>query len=128
MFLKTLFTIFLFLLLSKSWGQDAHTLLLEKHTNKSHKHSYLKEISFQNEPSLVFSGLYVFYKTFISSQDQGSCNFTPSCSSYGLHSIQKKGVFKGILNTFDRLSRCNGMNKKDYEIDIKTGLLIDYVE
>ena len=36
-----------------------------------------------------------------------NCQFEPCCSSYGIHSIQKHGVFPGILYGADRLSRCH---------------------
>ncbi|PID91963.1 MAG: membrane protein insertion efficiency factor YidD [Bacteroidetes bacterium] len=52
---------------------------------------------------------FLFYKTFISSQDTPSCVFTPSCSEYALRSIQQKGLVLGWLSAFDRLSRCHGL-------------------
>lgn len=127
---KTIFTTLVSLLISVVvYAQtDTYGAFTEKYGSRPHKHNYAKEISFQNEPALVFTSLFVFYKTFISSQDQGTCNFTPSCSVYGLHSVRKKGILVGILNTFDRLSRCHRMSPENYEIDPKTGLLIDEVE
>ena len=81
----------------------------------------------KNEFELIFSGLFLTYKTVLSSQDiPGSCSFTPSCSEYGLLSIKKRGIVGGILNTFDRLTRCNGMSSKQYSIDEHTGKYIDY--
>jgi hypothetical protein len=80
----------------------------------------------KNEFELIFSGLFLTYKSVFSSQDiPGSCSFTPSCSEYGLLSIKKKGIFLGILNTFDRLERCNGMASKQYPVDDHTGKYID---
>ena len=72
-------------------------------------------------------GFFSFYKRFISSQDSGNCNFYPSCSVFGTQSIQKLGLFKGFLNTFDRLNRCNGINKSDYPIHQLSNLLYDPV-
>ncbi|MGB0431141.1 MAG: membrane protein insertion efficiency factor YidD [Bacteroidia bacterium] len=68
-----------------------------------------------NEFQLFFSGLFIFYKDFLSSQDNAQCNFHPSCSVFAIHSIQQKGAFIGALSAFDRLSRCNGYNQKDYK-------------
>lgn len=68
-----------------------------------------------NEFQLMFSGLFVFYKSFLSSQDNAECNFHPSCSVFAIHSIQQKGGLIGTLSAFDRLSRCNGFNEKDYK-------------
>lgn len=69
----------------------------------------------QNEIDVTVSVLFLFYKTFISSQDIPSCIFTPSCSVYAVEALQNKGLLPGFLNTFDRLSRCHGLVKQgDY--------------
>ena len=99
--------------------------VMEKDKGKKHYEIAKKNT---NEISFVFSTLFIFYKEFFSSQDKPSCNFTPSCSEYALISIRKKGLVLGVLSTFDRLSRCNGKNHDHYEMDEKTGLLIDAVE
>ncbi|WP_081457036.1 membrane protein insertion efficiency factor YidD [Marivirga tractuosa] len=78
-----------------------------------------------NEIQFVFSGLFLFYKSFISSQDAQSCSFTPSCSVYALEAVKKQGVLKGMMNGFDRLSRCNSLSPEKYEVDPETKLLID---
>ena len=72
-------------------------------------------------------GFFSFYKRFISSQDSGDCNFYPSCSVYGTQSFQQLGFLKGLFNTFDRLTRCNGLNRKDYHIHKPSNLLYDPV-
>ncbi len=64
----------------------------------------------------ILGGGLRFYKKYISSQDGSNCNFKPSCSEYCYVSIKKKGVFWGLLNAFDRLTRCNG-NKHGYQYD-----------
>ncbi len=72
----------------------------------------------QNDISTLVSLGFLFYKTFISSQDTPSCVFTPSCSEYAVLSVQKKGLIVGWLNTFDRLSRCHGLvNHHHYSFD-----------
>lgn len=81
-----------------------------------------------NELKILLHTSFIFYKRFISSQDGNHCSFSPSCSEYAALSIQSKGVVKGILNALDRLQRCNGMSGKRYEVDKKTGLLIDPVD
>ncbi|MFC2136952.1 membrane protein insertion efficiency factor YidD [Bacteroidota bacterium] len=80
-----------------------------------------------NELEFVFSGLFLFYKRFISSQDVSRCNFTPSCSEYALQAIKSQGTIIGITNFFDRFTRCNGLNKEDYPKDSKNKVLIDPV-
>ena len=81
-----------------------------------------------NEIQLLFSGLFLFYKNFISSQDGSSCAFTPSCSEYGMIAVKKQGVIIGVINTFDRLTRCNGFNPDKYPIHSETHLFYDPVE
>lgn len=66
------------------------------------------------------------YQEFISSQDKPVCNFTISCSHFGVSAIKKYGVIHGIFMASDRLQRCNGLGRKYYPIDSKTGLAIDY--
>jgi putative membrane protein insertion efficiency factor len=70
-----------------------------------------------NEIQFVFSGLFLFYKTFISSQDMQRCVFTPSCSEYAIQAVKQQGVIIGILNAFDRLSRCNALSPEEYKLD-----------
>lgn len=35
------------------------------------------------------------------------CRFCPSCSDYSIQAVQLHGIRRGLLLTFDRLSRCN---------------------
>jgi uncharacterized protein len=82
-----------------------------------------------NEVQAVLSGLFLAYKNFISSQDRdGRCMYTPSCSVYGLQAVKQLGVVRGGISTFDRLTRCNGVTKREhYEIHPETHLLSDPV-
>lgn len=73
----------------------------------------------------VTGTLFVFYKTAISSQDYYSCNFTPSCSEHAHQAITRQGIFFGLLNSLDRLTRCHGLSRRNYPIDPKTFLLSD---
>lgn len=83
----------------------------------------LREVS---EIKLVCTGLIRLYQLFISSQDLSVCNFTQSCSRFGMEAIQKHGIFLGALITSDRLQRCNGVGRKYYPMDWRTGRAIDY--
>ena len=89
-------------------------------------YSYAKEQfkTFQ----ILFSGMFLFYKNFISSQDNSSCPFHISCSEYFIKSVQKKGVILGILNGIDRYKRCNGFSNDRYKRDHETGKLYDPVD
>ena len=79
----------------------------------------------KNEVQYLFSDLFLFYKSFFSSQDLTVCTFTPSCSEYGILTVKKYGVVMGGIRTMDRLTRCNGLSPMNYEIDVKAKLLID---
>lgn len=82
----------------------------------------------KNDIDLTISSVFLFYKTFISSQDIPSCVFTPSCSEYSVEAFQKKGLFIGWLSTFDRLSRCHGFVKQNhYPFDNKINRFYDPV-
>jgi len=80
-----------------------------------------------NELQYVFSGLFLFYKSFFSTQDNLHCSFHPSCSEYGLEAVKKLGLVRGVVCTFDRLSRCNGFSPELYEIDQERRVLKDPV-
>ena len=89
------------------------------------KKVYKEDKGNRNEVQYLFSGLFLFYKTFFSSQDLTVCTFTPSCSEFGILAIKKSGVVMGGIKTMDRLTRCNGLSPDKYTIDIKEKLLID---
>ncbi len=80
------------------------------------------------KPSDIFIVMIRFYQLFISTQDMPVCNFTPSCSHFGVESLRRFGVIRGILLTSDRLQRCNGCSTPYYQIDYKTGKYIDPVQ
>jgi putative component of membrane protein insertase Oxa1/YidC/SpoIIIJ protein YidD len=80
----------------------------------------------KNEVQVLFSGLFLFYKSFFSSQDLTVCTFSPSCSEFGILAVKKFGVIKGGVMTMDRLTRCNGLSPSNYEFDKKLMLLKDY--
>jgi uncharacterized protein len=71
---------------------------------------------------------FYVYKTFISSQDHMSCVFTPSCSEYAVEAVGRQGMLVGLVNTFDRLTRCNGLRPGDYPVDQVSKRLSDPVK
>ncbi len=107
-------------------AQDVERLIRSVDTQKHHSHYSFKNAN--NELTFTLTSLFIFYKAIISSQDGSSCTFTPSCSEYALQAINKKGIFVGTLMTFDRLTRCNGLNPDKYPYDYKKQLFIDPVE
>jgi putative membrane protein insertion efficiency factor len=44
-----------------------------------------------------------------------SCRFTPSCSSYGLLSIQRFGIVDGVWLTLKRLVKCHPFHPGGYD-------------
>jgi uncharacterized protein len=81
-----------------------------------------------DEVKFIFSSLFYLYKTLLSSQDLSVCTFHPSCSEYGIRAVKAKGVIIGGIQTFDRLTRCNGMSPDNYEKDFGKRKLIDPVK
>ncbi len=84
----------------------------------------------ESTPIRLFStGLIRLYQKYISTQDRPACNFSPSCSRFGMGAIQRYGFFRGILLTADRLLRDNGiMLHTHYHFDEASGTYIDPVE
>ncbi len=125
--------IILFLTSSLFWGNVAVSQqlipfdsLIVGNKVEVHTHSfssYFRDCS--NEPQVIITGFFVGYKSLLSSQDQKSCTFTPSCSVYAIETIRKKGIFEGFLDAIDRLTRCNGLSPQNYEYDKEQQLLID---
>jgi putative membrane protein insertion efficiency factor len=94
----------------------------------SAKPDYSYNYQGKNEAEELTALLFTGYKYFISSQDQRSCNFHPSCSVYAIETIQLNGMTVGFLDTFDRLTRCHPLSRDKYEINPKNGLALDPVQ
>ena len=78
-----------------------------------------------SELKLAATGLIRLYQKFISSQDGPTCNFTPTCSHFGMACIQEYGMLRGILLAADRLLRCNGSQSTHYHKNPRTGKYAD---
>ncbi len=141
--MKTIITISVFLLAGKLLAQESVThfnsvsqfnkdiSLLEQSFLVPPKVRLADQYAFSrenpNELQTVFSGLFLFYKSFLSSQSNQRCGFHPSCSVFGLEAVKKYGVVRGMVCTFDRLARCNGLSPQQYEVDRASKLLADPV-
>jgi uncharacterized protein len=79
----------------------------------------------ENEYVFLLSKAFLMYKKLISSQDLNACNFHPSCSEFAMISVREMGLLKGVLNGFDRLTRCHPGAHTYYEMNTKTGKLSD---
>ena len=126
------YTVTVFLLLSlcgllnnKSFAQKEPLKYGNILPDGKNKRTYWEAGNNKNEVQAVFSGLFLFYKSFISSQDLTVCTFTPSCSEYGILAVKEHGVLKGGFLTMDRLTRCNGLSPEKYEVDKAKMLLKD---
>jgi len=81
----------------------------------------------KNTTTSLSSRTFLFYKNYVSSQDISSCNFSPSCSEYARQAVLMEGIIIGIANSMDRLTRCNGMNFENYQLQSEKNLLYDPV-
>lgn len=123
------FVFLLFLLPSVAYAQFEKDFELFE-TVRVHTHQspdFSAERQTHGTYKVVFTGIFLFYKQFISSQDANTCPFEVSCSLYFIRSVQQKG-FIGFFQGIDRYMRCNGLSNSRYEIDPQTGKLIDPVE
>lgn len=59
--------------------------------------------------------LIKIYKIFLSPLLGASCRFYPTCSSYGLESLEKYGFIKGSWLTIRRLLRCRPFGPSGYD-------------
>ena len=71
-------------------------------------------------PRNVFIGFILIWRKIISPLYGDVCRFYPSCSAYGLGSIQQQGFVKGSLLTFWRILRCNPFAKGGID-EVKPG-------
>lgn len=139
MVLRLLSTQIILVLCISSWGwasvpDEATDLTLILRANPIQiSHQKQEAIPFnprESTPIRLFStGLIRIYQKYISTQDLPVCNFTPSCSRFGMGAIQRYGFFRGTLLTADRLLRDNGiMLHTHYPFDEASGKYIDPVE
>ncbi|BBM87779.1 membrane protein insertion efficiency factor YidD [Candidatus Uabimicrobium amorphum] len=55
------------------------------------------------------------YQKFISPLFPGCCRFQPTCSSYFIEALQRKGLFKGFCLGCYRILRCNPFCEGGYD-------------
>jgi len=126
---KVLILTIIFQIDSKLYSQNFEEIQSVKYIFETDTHAlYNYSFDFENEYRLFINNLFVFYKRNISPFDFQSCGFYPSCSVYAIESVEKKGILLGIIATFDRLSRCNGISPEKYEHYKNTKYLYDPVD
>lgn len=59
--------------------------------------------------------LIKIYKKIISPIFPSTCRYYPTCSSYAIQAIEKKGIIKGTIKAFYRILRCNPFSKGGYD-------------
>ncbi len=130
--MNTTFTILLFLLssnfcFSQHAGVNVDFNQLSSAMDPGVHHHRYNYKGVNSGTDFLFTSFFIFYKSFISSQDGNSCTFTPSCSEYMIQSIRKKGLIIGAMAGFDRLLRCNGLSPEKYKYDQNKQVFIDPV-
>ena len=109
-FLKLIFVISICFFLSNNIFAQNNQIVTSKFQNL-----LIKNKNYPQHSKSKHKGILGFYKNYISSQDYGSCPYSPSCSVYTFSSIKKYGILIGIIQGFDRLSRCNNNQIDHYE-------------
>lgn len=127
-------TILLLLSTCSAFGDELTSLRFITRHNKivmtepdpsAHSSSFAFFTTETSELKMFFLSVLKFYQLVISSQDQPSCMFTPTCSEYAKLAIEKYGLVAGTIMAADRLLRCNGTGRRHYRPDKKTGRLAD---
>lgn len=60
------------------------------------------------------------YQKYISPVKKPCCRFYPTCSSYAIEAIEKKGAVRGLCMATWRILRCNPFGKGGYDPVEKT--------
>lgn len=55
----------------------------------------------------VYLALIYFYQRFISPRKPPTCRFSPTCSTYAKHAIERHGAYRGGLLACHRILRCH---------------------
>jgi len=124
----TIICIIIFWINQSSHAQSLNSKLIEKDTNAVLKTTFTFLQGETNDGTTAIKSLFHFYKHFISSQDGQKCAFSPSCSEYAFLSIKRHGLVIGVIDFFDRFSRCNPLSKEYYTFDKDKKIYIDPVE
>lgn len=63
----------------------------------------------------LFLGIIRLYQKFISPIKPPSCRFYPTCSHYGMESIQRFGAIKGGYLTIKRILKCQPFHSGGFD-------------
>lgn len=87
----------------------------------------IKKENTTNPVSLLAHLFLNLYQKFVTTQDNQSCQFRPSCSSYSKKAFSSHDPLQATLMTSDRLLRCNPAAHLHYPKN-DSGYLIDPVK
>ncbi len=71
-------------------------------------------------PRNILIAPVLLWRKFISPLYGNVCRYYPSCSSYGLRSLQNLGVIRGVPKTLFRIIRCNPWSSGGVD-EVKSG-------
>ena len=60
-------------------------------------------------------GAIRLYKRFLSPLFPPVCRYTPSCSTYMMEAIEKKGLAAGLFRGLWRMARCNPFTRGGHD-------------
>ena len=63
----------------------------------------------------IVVGLLKLYRVLVSPYVPTTCRFYPSCSSYMIEAIEKKGIFRGVLYGLFRILKCHPFHPGGYD-------------
>ncbi|NPV26818.1 MAG: membrane protein insertion efficiency factor YidD [Firmicutes bacterium] len=63
----------------------------------------------------VITKTILLYQKYISPLKTPSCRFYPSCSTYTIQALEKKGIIKGLFLSVRRILRCHPFNPGGYD-------------
>ncbi|ALD21576.1 membrane protein insertion efficiency factor YidD [Hymenobacter sp. DG25A] len=63
----------------------------------------------------LFLGLVWVYRHLISPLTPASCRYTPTCSAYATHALQKHGPWRGGWMALRRIGRCHPWGGHGYD-------------
>jgi hypothetical protein len=63
----------------------------------------------------IFITIIKIYRVMISPLFSPKCRYTPTCSDYGIQSINKHGAFKGGYYTIKRILTCHPWGGDGYD-------------
>lgn len=67
-------------------------------------------------PGRLAIGLLRLYQRFVSPLKRApTCRFLPTCSSYAIEAIERRGIVVGVLKAVWRVLRCNPLCRGGYD-------------